>query len=467
MIAQIWHALPFVTKRKRQSNTANNQEQTFTGQQIARRYCLAAALLFGIQGMVALLGATDLIIPDLPSPIPFEYGRSIHLGLAVLWPLIGTMGMVYFAIVKEIGSDIYSLKLARWQFWLVLFFSLAIYGSLAIRIGNGREYLEGLPVLYGGICLSLALAAFNLFQTIRKSGRITPPAIVMVSGITFLLFFLLPNTFNYTNPVTDEAVKFWVVHLWEELAFELTTTGFIAMFFKMSGLASEQDIEKWLYLEVTLTVTTGFFGTGHHYYWIGFPQLWIFVGFVFSLFQLVPVGLLIHMSYKGLKKRPVRSRRVKFTLWLMMSSLFYHVTGSSLLGFLITVPWINLYMHGTFITSAHAHLALFGTLGFLVLSGCYYVLSKNTEPTPVQYRNGVIAVLLLNTGLLVMSLALMIAGFLQTYLWRYLGMDFMQVELQLKPYLILRAAGGVLFTSGDLLLVWRLYSAWRVSKNLM
>lgn len=448
-----------------QPNPIERNKMPMQGQLIARRYCFSAVILFAAQGLVALMGAADLIIADLPEPVPFEYGRSIHLGLATLWPLIGSMGLVYYFIVEELGHDIYSVRLARWQFWLVFLSSGAIFASLALRIGNGREYLEGLPIFYLGIGLGLALAAFNLIGTLlADKAKITPAASVMTVGTVLLFIMLVPNLFSYSNPVADEAVKFWVVHSWEEMALELVTAGFVASFFKSAGLALKQDLQKWLYLEVTVTVVTGLFGTGHHYYWIGFPGYWILIGSIFSLLQLFTVGFLLHITYKGLRRRMKATRREKLTLWLVLSSIFYHVLGAYILGFIITIPWINLYVHGTLFTSGHAHLAVFGAVGFLVLGGSYYCLSAGSEPTQKGYLAGVLAVLCLNTGLLTMSSALMVGGLLQTYLWRVLGIDFMQVMPLLKPYLIIRMIGGVLFTCGDLLLGWRVFKAWKETK---
>lgn len=436
-------------------------KQQFLAQTISRRYCLAAVSLFALQSLVALLGALDLVIPDLPSPIPFEYGRAIHLGLADLWPLIGSMGMVYFFSTSELNREIFSPRLARWQFWIVMLFSLSILGTLALRLGNGREYLEGLPVFYLGICLALSIASYNLVRTWLANKRpVTPAFAIMTVGIIFLLLLLLPNTLGYRNPIADEATKFWVVHLWEEMAFELTSAGFIASFYVVSGLAARSQVEKWLYLEASVAVAGGLYATGHHYYWIGFPAIWLVIGSLVSLVEVVPVGMLVHMTYKGLKSAKKKSNREKLTLWLVLSSLFYHVTGASLLGLLITVPWINLYMHGTYVTSGHAHLALFGSLGFVVLAGCYYILSRGNEPNSKAYKHGVLAVLLLNVGLITMGSALLTAGFLETYLWRILGMDFMQVRLLINPYLILRVFGGAMFALGDFLLFWRMLEAW-------
>jgi nitric oxide reductase subunit B len=101
----------------------------------------------------------------------------------------------------------------------------------------------------------------------------------------------------------------------------------------------------------------------------------------------------------------------------------------------------------------------------VVLAGCYYILSSGSEPTPKGYKAGVLAILLLNVGLLTMSSALLVAGLLQTYLWRVLGMDFMQVSSLLNPYLIIRVLGGSMFVLGDLLLSWRIFDAWRKTRS--
>lgn len=464
-------ALGFILSRlsKRKKGNQDNQNTSekenfrkqFQGQTLSRRYSLLACTLFMIQGFVAILGAAALVIPDLPSPVPYEYGRSVHLGLATCWPLIGTMGMIYFYTVEALNADLYSLKLARYQFWIVSLSTAGLLGTLALRIGNGREFLDGLPMFYAGISVAILLGAYNLIQTLRKNKqRLTPSSAIMTGGMIFLCLLLLPNLLNYTNPVADEAVKYWVVHLWEEMAFELITSGFIVSFFIDSGLAEKKDMERWLYLEAILAVSGGLFGTGHHYYWIGFPAIWLLIGVVFSVMQLIPVGMLAHLTYKGLKKHRPMDRTKKLTLWMILSSLFYHLTGASMLGMTMAIPWINLYSHGTYITSGHAHLALFGVMGFLVLAGSFAILSHGTVLSRKSYRWGIVGVLFLNAGVMTMGSALLAAGFLQTYLWRVLEMDFIRVIRLIQPYLLTRMVGGVFYTVGSLLLGWRIIKAW-------
>ena len=51
----------FVHPKERDEAKAPSKATSYYGQRISRRYCLAAVSLFTLQGIVALLGATELI----------------------------------------------------------------------------------------------------------------------------------------------------------------------------------------------------------------------------------------------------------------------------------------------------------------------------------------------------------------------------------------------------------------------
>ena len=40
-------------------------------------------------------------------------------------------------------------------------------------------------------------------------------------------------------------------------------------------------IEKWLYVIIAMALISGIIGTGHHYFWIGVPGYWLWLGSVF------------------------------------------------------------------------------------------------------------------------------------------------------------------------------------------
>jgi len=59
---------------------------------------------------------------------------------------------------------------------------------------------------------------------------------------------------------------------------ELVTASIFAfILMKITGV-DRQVVEKWLYVEIGLFLFTGLAGTGHHYYWIGAPRYWLWIG---------------------------------------------------------------------------------------------------------------------------------------------------------------------------------------------
>jgi nitric oxide reductase subunit B len=78
------------------------------------------------------------------------------------------------------------------------------------------------------------------------------------------------------------------------------------------------------------------------------------------------------------------------------------------------LPLINYYEHGTYLTVAHAHAAMFGAFGLLALGIGVYVLRVTVDPDEWNERRLWWAFGLWNAGLAVMVVAsLLPVGFLQ------------------------------------------------------
>lgn len=125
------------------------------------------------------------------------------------------------------------------------------------------------------------------------------------------------------------------------------------------------------------------------------------------------------------------------------------------LGLVLSIPSWNFYLHGTYMTAAHAHLALFGAVGMSSMAEVTYVLPAKTKR--ITRWDGLRAwtgLGFVNAGPALMSVTLIAAGLLQTYLWRVLGMSFMESHELLRPYLAVRAVGGAVYAAGAILYVW-------------
>lgn len=426
----------------------------FVSQQLSYKYALTAFFLFGLQGIVAVGGALELIFPDLTMPISYTSGRAFHLNISLYWPLLGMFAAIYFFFSRESGQEMYSRQLINVNYWLLVGTVVLVLGTLLLGYQEGREYLEALWPFKVATAISTILLSYNLMRTFWTAPvvKIRATLVSMLTGSLTLILFYVPNLFVYQHPTTDEIAKFLVVHLWEEMSLELIGIGVLAALLIEIGAVKRHLIETAVYLDVIFIAFAGILATGHHYYWIGVPAYWLWIGGIFSAMQVLPATVLLYSTLKNVsvKRFSELSNRDKITMGLIGSSTFYHIFGAGLLGFFMAYPPINRYVHGTYITSAHAHLALFGVFGFLVLALCFYILFYETVLNEKSYRWCWYAIGALNSGLMIMAGGLLLAGGLQCYFWRIIGLSIGETNELIRPYLALRAAGGGLYAMGSL-----------------
>jgi nitric oxide reductase subunit B len=167
--------------------------------------------------------------------------------------------------------------------------------------------------------------------------------------------------------------------------------------------------------------------------------------------------LLIKAIQNGLVKKS--DYRSVISLTLAASSLLYHIIGAALLGLFLAYPATHQYIKGTYIVSAHSHLALFGVFGFLALSVAVSVLLEFVPLSKNENRRCLGGILLLHGGMLTMAVGLVLAGGLQTYLLRVLNVDMSIANVVLRPYLFLRIGGGILYMLGSLLVAYTILKA--------
>src|SRR5512136_1204394 len=55
-------------------------------------------------------------------------------------------------------------------------------------------------------------------------------------------------------------------------------------------------------------------------------------------------------------------------MYFLVASSFWNFLGAGVFGFLINLPIVNYYEHGTYLTMNHGHGALFGTYGMLSIA---------------------------------------------------------------------------------------------------
>ncbi len=420
----------------------------YESQKIAWWFFATSMLLLSLQLVYGFIMAFAHAGYDvLHDYIPFHVARSTHVNLLVMWLLSGFMGAAYYIIPEEAEREVMWPKLAYVQ--LIAFVAVGVTAVIGFNFEwwEGRKFLEIPRPLDYLVVVDILLFIANIGMTIWKGRRRTTTALVLYFGLASAALLYLPGMLPTDNQTVDSYWRWWVVHLWVEGVWELIMGGILSyLLIKLTGIDREV-IEKWLYIIVGLTFLSGILGTGHHYYYIGVPGYWKWIGGIFGALEpLAFLGMAVYaitMARKGGRNHPNRLA----LLWTVGCSIMSFV-GGGFLGFAHTLPQVNMYTHGTLITAMHGHLAFWGAYAMIVFAVIVYSLPQMTGRKRYENSTSQIAFWSSNIGMVAMTLAFGAAGVAQVYLERKVGMDFLGVQKEIEVHfwgLILAAS---LFTFG-------------------
>jgi nitric oxide reductase subunit B len=84
----------------------------------------------------------------------------------------------------------------------------------------------------------------------------------------------------------------------------------------------------------------------------------------------VPLMLLVVRGLKEYQsiRRAGTAFSYKWPMYFLVAASFWNFLGAGIFGFLINLPIVNYYEHGTYLTMHHGHTAMFGTYGMLSIS---------------------------------------------------------------------------------------------------
>jgi nitric oxide reductase subunit B len=439
----------------------------FKSQSVARLYFIAAIGLFVGQIVFGLTLGLQYVIGDLFFPaIPFNIARMVHTNLLIVWLLMGFMGAAYYLVPEEADTELYSPFLAKLLFWVFLVAGAATivgylmvpYATLARLTGNqflatmGREFLEQpLPTKVGIVVVALGFL-FNISMTMLK-GRKTAISLVLLLGLWGLALMFLFAFVNPSNLVRDKMYWWFVVHLWVEGTWELILGSLLAFLLIKTTGVDREVIDKWLYLIVTMALVTGILGTGHHYYFIGLPGYWHWVGSVFSALEPIPFFMMTLFAFNMVQRRKREHPNQAAVLWTVGTAVMGFL-GAGLWGFIHTLSPVNYYTHGSQITAAHGHLAFYGAYVLVVIAMISYAMPilRGREANPRRAQAWEMwSFWIMTIGMAVMVLSLTSAGILQVWLQRIPtegAMSFMATQDQLRFFYWTRVAGGAMFLLG-------------------
>ena len=247
-------------------------------------------------------------------------------------------------------------------------------------------------------------------------------------------------------------VHYWVEGVWEVI--HLSLVGFLVVL--MFG-ANIKSVGYAVFWGIALVWLSGLLGNAHHYFWIGTPEFWQFWGSLFSALEPLPMIFCFwHIYIDAHQERKPIANKPAFAF--LLGSAVLELVGAGILGFTMTFALTNVWSHGTWITAAHGHLALFGTFGMLGLSAAYYAVPLMRGNRGFDQRIGMLAFWLVLTGMLGLGFAFAVGGSLQVFVYRTLGLDWFGGDvsraMQLGKFLL--PLFGLTFIIGVALLVFDL-----------
>ncbi|MGJ4788253.1 nitric-oxide reductase large subunit [Leptospira koniambonensis] len=420
----------------------------YKSQKIAYWFFATCMLLLSLQIIYGfVMGFARMGFDVLHDWIPFNAARATHTNLLVVWLLTGFMGAAHYIIPDESDREIYSEKLAYIQLISLILVGVVSIIGFHFNFWEGRKFLEIPRPLDYLVVVNVLLFLFNIGMTVWKGKRYTTTALVLYFGLFSAALLYLPGMIQFNSQTVDSYFRWWVVHLWVEGVWELIMGGILSfLLIKLTGVDREV-IEKWLYVIVGLTFLSGILGTGHHYYYIGVPEYWKWVGGFFSMLE--PLAFLAMAMFAiSMYRKSGRNHPNTIALFWTIGSAVMSFVGAGFLGFAHTLPQVNLYTHGTLITAMHGHLAFWGAYAMIVFAILTYAMPLLTGRKLWNNPTGLFAFWASNIGMLGMTGAFAVAGIAQVYLERKLGLDFLTVQKEIQVHFLGLVLAALVFTSG-------------------
>lgn len=426
---------------------------------------------------------------DVGKWLPFNFLRSVHLQAAIVWigvswiaaglflaPLIGgrepagqkfLVNLIFWVLVTIVGGALIGDYLGVMGLVDKNWFWFGNQGLSYLELGRFWQiaFFIGLAVW----CVVLLRAFWPTLKSLFKQsggslyGMFRIEHLLWMSTLSVALLYvfgMIPlGSPNPSFSITD-FWRWWVVHLWVELAFELFAAAVTGYFLMALGLVSRQMVERAVLFEWVLIFIGGVLGTGHHLYWAGEPGLWVGVGSMFSFVEVLPLVLLVLEAIdQQLHIRQKKDFSFKLAYLYILGAAFWNFVGAGVFGGgTLNAPLVNYYEHGTFLTLNHAHTSMFGAFGLLAIGLLYMVLRYINGNRPWSDRAGVWAFWLYNTGVVMwILLNFYPIGWPQleaVYTHGYAYARSMQFYNTTTFWQWMRMPGDIVFAAGAVLMAW-------------
>lgn len=470
-------------------------------QRATYKFFAVAAVLFLLQVLAGVFTVHDFINFtvfwgfDVQKILPLPVVRSWHVQFSVLWISTAWIAGSIFCLARIAKNEPrHQLALVNLLFWLLalvvggtlcggLMGPMGMLGENWRLLGNqGWEFVELGKLWQWLLFMALILWAVIIYRGVRPALAELKPfslpnwMLYVVVGIVLLFcssFVAAPKT----NFVVADFWRWMVIHMWAECFFEVFTTVVIAYYMVLMGLVGREAAARVVYFATLLFIGSGFLGISHNFYWNAKPEATLALGSVFSTMQVVPLILLTVEAWKfrqmplaalrsaqGAEASPSSFGLVEAFLYLIAVN-FWNFFGAGVFGFIINLPVVNYFEHGTYLTVNHGHAALMGVYGNLSIAAILFCSRHVIKPERWNAALLRFTFWSINLGLMLMVLLdlfpagiYQFAAVLDGGLWSARSQGFVQ-DSPFQTFTWMRIIGGAIFLLGGVIpLAWFMVS---------
>ena len=445
------------------------------------RWGVVATLFWGIAGFLAgLYIALELAFPALNLNIEYiSFGRLRPLHTSAVVFAFGGNALIttsFYVVQRTCRARLAFPSLARFVFWgYQLFIVLAATGYL-LGITEAREYAE--PEWYVDIWLTIVwlayLAVFVGTIVKRKEPHIyvanwfylsfiiTVAMLHLVNNLSMPVSLLGSKSYSAFAGVQDALTQWWYGH--NAVGFFLTA-GFLAMMYYFVPKQAERPVYSYrlsiihFWSLIFLYIWAG----PHHLYYTALPDWAQTLGMVFSIMLWMPSwggminGLMtLNGAWDKIRTDPI-------IRMMVIALAFYGM--STFEGPMMSIKSVNSLSHYTDWTIGHVHSGALGWNGMITFACMYYLVPR------LWGRQRMYSLRMINwhfwlatLGIVFYASAMWVAGIMQGLMWREYGADgylvysFVETVAAMFPMYVIRAAGGALYLTGALIMV---FNVWR------
>ena len=443
------------------------------------RWGVIATVFWGVVGLLAGVAiASQLAWPLLNLHSEFTtFGRLRPLHTSAVIFAFGGNALIatsFYIVQRTCRARLAFPTLARFVFWgYQLFIVLAATGYI-MGVTEAREYAE--PEWYVDIWLTIVWVSYLAVYVgtiLRRSEPhiyvanwfylafiITVAMLHLVNNLSMPVSLVGSKSYSAFAGVQDALVQWWYGH--NAVGFFLTA-GFLGIMYYFVPKQAERPVYSYRLsiLHFWSLIFLYIWAGPHHLHYTALPDWAQTLGMVFSIMLWMPSwggminGLMtLNGAWDKIRTDPI-------IRMMVLALAFYGM--STFEGPMMSIKSVNSLSHYTNWTIGHVHSGALGWNGMITFSALYFMTPRLWNRTRLYSLRLVNWHFWLATlGIVLYTASMWVAGITQGLMWREYGKDgylvyaFVEVVAAMHPYYIMRVAGGLMYLSGSLVMVWNI-----------